>query len=127
MALQNAAGHVHFVLAARKACTGVFTPFNRYELVSAATRGVDPLGCLLYRNVQWLRGGLVCGLIDSCITQLKDQGLSRTCDESKEEEEEVVCAAMRRGGVTALSHFISSHHESAAPGNSHVNFIGGGW
>ena len=27
-------------------------------------------------------------LIDSCITQLKDQGPSRTCDESKEEEEE---------------------------------------
>ena len=28
-------------------------------------------------------------LIDSCITSLKAQGLSRTCDESKEEEEEV--------------------------------------
>ena len=27
-------------------------------------------------------------LIDSCITQLKAQGLSRTCNESKEEEEE---------------------------------------
>jgi len=27
-------------------------------------------------------------LIDSCITQLKDQGPSRTCNESKEEEEE---------------------------------------
>ena len=27
-------------------------------------------------------------LIDSCITQLKAQGPSRTCDESKEEEEE---------------------------------------
>jgi len=26
-------------------------------------------------------------LIDSCITQLKDQGPSRTCNESKEEEE----------------------------------------
>jgi len=37
----------------------------------------------------------VCGsgsclrLIDSCITQLKAQGASRTCSESKEEEEEV--------------------------------------
>jgi len=28
-------------------------------------------------------------LTDSCITQLKDQGPSRTCNESKEEEEEV--------------------------------------
>ena len=27
-------------------------------------------------------------LIDSCITQLKAQGNSRTCNESKEEEEE---------------------------------------
>ena len=28
------------------------------------------------------------GIIDSCITQLKVRGPSRTCDESKEEEEE---------------------------------------
>ena len=28
-------------------------------------------------------------LIDSCITQLKAQGPSRTCNESKEEEEQV--------------------------------------
>ena len=27
--------------------------------------------------------------IDSCITQLKGQGPSRTCDESQEEEEEL--------------------------------------
>jgi len=37
-------------------------------------------------------------LIDSCITQLKDQGPSRTCNERKEEEEELTearsfCAA----------------------------------
>ena len=31
-------------------------------------------------------------LIDSCITQLKAQGPSRTCNESKEEEEEAVTA-----------------------------------
>jgi len=31
-------------------------------------------------------GGL--GLIDSCITQLKAQGPSRTCNESEEEDEE---------------------------------------
>jgi len=43
-----------------------------------------------------LREGMCCGpeagsflrLIDSCITQLKAQGPSRTCNESKEEEEE---------------------------------------
>ena len=31
-------------------------------------------------------------LIDSCITQLKAQGPSRTCNESKEEEEDLVLA-----------------------------------
>ena len=39
-------------------------------------------------------------LIDSCITHLKDQGPSRTCNESKEEEEdlagECVCAGHAR-------------------------------
>ena len=39
-----------------------------------------------------LCGGTEAGsylrLIDSCLTQLKAQGPSRTCDESKEEEEE---------------------------------------
>ena len=35
-------------------------------------------------------------LIDSCITQRKAQGPSRTCNESKEEEEEVwVCREVR--------------------------------
>ena len=33
-------------------------------------------------------------LIDSCITQLKAQGPSRTCNESKEEEEESIDAAV---------------------------------
>ena len=32
-------------------------------------------------------------LVDSCITQLKAQGPSRTCNESKEEEEEVTFRA----------------------------------
>ena len=34
-------------------------------------------------------GGSYLRLIDSCITQLKAQGPSRTCNESKEEEEKV--------------------------------------
>ena len=38
-------------------------------------------------------GTLYLRLIDSCITQLEVQGLSRTCDESKEEEEEEEAAA----------------------------------
>ena len=37
-------------------------------------------------------------LIDSCITQLKAQGPSRTCDESKEEEEEQVREGVREAG-----------------------------
>ena len=32
----------------------------------------------------WVRGDLVLRLIDSCITQLKAQGPSRTCNESKD-------------------------------------------
>ena len=35
--------------------------------------------------------GLVLKIIDSCITQLKAQGPSRTCNESKEEED-AACA-----------------------------------
>ena len=35
-----------------------------------------------------LARGVVGVLIDSCITQLKSQGPSRTCDESKEKDEE---------------------------------------
>ena len=35
-------------------------------------------------------------LIDSCITQLKAQGPSRTCNESKEEEEEEAVASNTR-------------------------------
>ena len=43
-----------------------------------------------------LRAGAVGrGPIDSCISQLKAQGPSRTCNESKEEEEEVHALAQR--------------------------------
>jgi len=34
------------------------------------------------------KAGSYLRLMDSCITQLKDQGPSRTCNESKEEEED---------------------------------------
>ena len=37
------------------------------------------------------KAGSYLRLIDSCITQLKDQGPSRTCNESKEEEKEETC------------------------------------
>ena len=37
--------------------------------------------------------GMCLRLIDSCITQLKAQGPSRTCNESKEEEGEARCGA----------------------------------
>ena len=53
---------------------------------------------------QWFRGGLVFGsclrLIDSCITQLKAQGPSRTCNESKEEEE---VRGAQQGGARRIS------------------------
>ena len=51
-------------------------------------------------------------LIDSCITQFKAQGPSRTCNESKEEEEED--AAVPGGGhVTTLTrcHTFDAQHQ----------------
>jgi len=47
-------------------------------------------------------------LIDSCINQLKAQGPSRTCNESKEEEEE-------QQGTTFARYYLPSALRSAAP------------
>ena len=49
-------------------------------------------------------------LIDSCITQLKAQGPSRTCNESKEEEEEEQAPdpSSPRCGARAVAHALSS-------------------
>jgi len=44
-------------------------------------------------------------LIDSCITQLKAQGPSRTSNESKEEEEEEDARQSRPGSGLGSSHF----------------------
>ena len=60
-------------------------------------------------------------LIDSCITQLKAQGPSRTCSESKEEEEdsveesESVCVLCFRLEVSGFR-FQDSGFESRVPG-----------
>ena len=54
-----------------------------------------PIGasaCDLREELRWVRWDL--RLIDSCITQLKVQGPSRTCNESKEEEKKT-CASPR--------------------------------
>ena len=84
------------------------------DVVYHSTLGLSVIKKLLDTSVQRFRGGtwnalcgrthiigaslteMCCGteagsclrLIDSCITQLKAQGPSRTCNESKEEEEE---------------------------------------
>ena len=53
----------------------------------------SPARCACFRvwgsgfRVSVTEAGSCLGLIDSCITQLKAQGLSRTCNESKKEEE----------------------------------------
>ena len=57
-------------------------------------------------------------LIDSCITQLKAQGPSRTCNESKEEEEEASVAMIDMRASSAMNpamHYrvaslIRNHH-----------------
>ena len=46
-------------------------------------------------------------LIDSCVTQLKAQGPSRTCNESKEEEEEA-CRVVAEVEVAKPQCFTSS-------------------
>ena len=45
-------------------------------------------------------------LIDSCITRLKAQGPSRTCNESEEEEKK------RRTNPGTLGHLLSAHSAS---------------
>ena len=49
-------------------------------------------------------------LIDSCITQLKAQGPSRTCNESKEEEEEE-----EEGPLDDLREMLSSADQNDRP------------
>ena len=55
-------------------------------------------------------------LIDSCITQLKAQGPSRTCNESKEEEEEGIDAAPHQPSEQVQTVFVepSDLHHSCA-------------
>jgi len=48
--------------------------------------GADVPRSLLSGDGSGSEAGLYLRLIDSCITQLKDQGPFRTCGESKEEE-----------------------------------------
>ena len=63
------------------------------RLESNKEEGEEEEGRLLpTRMVSWSRAAQTCmsrilRLIDSCITQLKAQGPSMTCNESKEEEE----------------------------------------
>ena len=56
-------------------------------------------------------------LIDSCITQLKAQGPSRTCNESKEEEEESMVSVS-----VAASLFLVAPRRALRGGISKVNF-----
>ena len=54
------------------------------EVVEVVARGLLPL---LRARRRLCVAGSYFRLIDSCISQLKAQGPSRTCDESKEQEE----------------------------------------
>ena len=69
-------------------------------------------------------GGLVLRLIDSCITQLKTHGTSRTCEESEEEEKEE--ESSRRGSRLCLYLSIASRSLSHFPSLSHLEAQGGG-
>ena len=66
--------------------------------------------CSGSKTVAYLR------LIDSCITQLKAQGPSRTCNESKEEEEEASIEESRevgREGANAAAQATSVNNHFA--------------
>jgi len=80
--------------------------------------GVLLHGCVyrstsLTRNCPPVVGGWEAGsylrLIDSCITQLKAQGPSRTCNESKEEEEEVQGVGCGVQGICAGADDLDVH------------------
>ena len=71
----------------KRACNLVF---KAHRLVHHSTLG--------WRVIKQIRRDLVCSpsylrLIDSSTTQLKAQGPSRTCNESKKEEAHTLCAA----------------------------------
>jgi len=55
------------------------------------------------RCVVVTEAGSYLRLIDFCITQLKAQGPSRTCNESKEEEEEITVMRRRCMSATEFS------------------------
>ena len=60
-------------------------------------------------------------LTDSCITQLKDQGPSRTCNEGKEEEEEALGLGFRiEGGL--LQGYLA--HKKQSPSQDHHRALG---
>jgi len=52
--------------------------------------------------------------VDSCITQLKAQGPSRTCNESKEKEEDLPILLPQRQSCTSL---VSATDPKGLPGN----------
>jgi len=64
-----------------------------------------------YTSLVWIdlcsgsEAGSYLRLIDSCITQLKDQGPSRTCDEGNKEEDGATCS---RPGTTTPSVSVAS-------------------
>ena len=88
------------ILLVRPDCVGFFVTRKQHialvpQLKTVRESGPAPELGLRVEGMDLLRCGVVTEagsylrLIDFCITQLKAQGPSRTCDESKEEEEEV--------------------------------------
>ena len=64
--------------------------------VEGRGRGLDRVGASGFRiRVKVTEAGSFSRLIDFCITQLKAQGPSRFCNESKEEEEVSSAATSR--------------------------------
>jgi len=83
--------------------------------------GVDAAG---NRGVVVTEAGSHLGLINSCITQLKAQGPSRTCGESKEEEDprglEMKELRSRCSSTGGLMHQTRPGRDACASVASHI-------
>ena len=89
---------------------------SRIESNKEEKKGVMP-GVGGWGVLPWVGGKGACSgpeagsyltLIDSCITQLKAQGPSRTCNESKEEEGDAWVRAMRKVATPCITLPVSS-------------------
>ena len=113
---QNLAGFITLVYLGSQGSVPLFAGFRArgyLGLLLVLAAGEREEGVTLPQKHQKMCSGCEADsylrLIDSCITQLKVQGPSRTCNESKEEEDTLVCfLSSPQVSVRKGSHFPRS-------------------